>query len=195
MRKYIVLTTLAALAASGSAMADGISYNLVEGGYVSNEIDEFGLDGSGFAINGSFAINDSMFGFASVIDANYDQGSDLDSTAVSVGLGFKWSLSDTLDLTSGVSYENQRLQFSGISLSNDDGVGIQVGLRSRVSESLELSAGVKYTDFGNGLDDYTLGAGGRYYFSPNFAAGIDFSDNDDGTAWSILLRYDFDGWR
>jgi len=44
---------------------------------------------------------------------------------------------------------------------------------------------------GDGVDDFTVSAGGRYYFSEAFAAGIDVSDNDDGTTWGIALRYDF----
>lgn len=195
LHRSIAMAAMATLAVSGTAAAEGISYNFAEAGYVSNEIDSFGLDGSGFAINGSFAIGNQAFAFAGVTDANYDQNSDVNSTAVSVGLGVRLPLGETMDLTSAVSYENLRLRFSGIGIGDEDGIGVQVGLRSRLGANFELTSSVKYTDFGSGINDYTIGVGGRYYFTPVFAAGIDVSDNDDGTAWNIMLRYDFGGSR
>jgi hypothetical protein len=192
MRKYLVLGTLMAFGAGGTAVAaEGISYNLLEVGYVSNEIDAFGLDGSGFGLSGSFEFNERVFGFASIVDADYDQGSDLSTTAVSVGVGFAWPLGSTVDLVSGVAYEQVRLHVDGGGSATEKGFSLNTGLRGRLGESMELSGGVKYIDFGDGLDDFTLGAGGRYYFTPAFAAGIDVSDNDDGTAWMVSLRYDF----
>lgn len=191
MRKHLILTTLAALAASAPAAADVLGNSFIEAGYVSNEIDFFGVDGSGFALNGSFEFNQRVFGFASIVDADYDQGSQISTTAVAVGVGFAWPLSSTLNLESSVSYENLDFKRVGFGSGSEEGIGLSVGLASAVGESLELSAGLKYTDFGHDLNDFTFSAGARYYFTPTFAAGIDVSDNDDGTAWSILLRYDF----
>jgi hypothetical protein len=108
-----------------------------------------------------------------------------------VGLGFALPLGMSLDLVSGVAYERLKLHVDGVGNVTDTGFSLNTGLRGRVGESLELTGGVKYTDFGNDVDDFTLIAGGRYYFTPNFAAGIDVQDNDDGTAWIVSLRYDF----
>ena len=191
MRKYIALGTLIALGASGTAAAEGFSYNLLEVGYVSNEIDDLGLEGSGFSLAGSFEFNERVFGFASLTDASYDQGSDLDTTGITVGVGFAWPLGTAVDLVSGFSYEHLRLHIDGAGSASEEGYGLNVGLRGHVGTNLELTGGVKYIDLGHGLDDFTLGVGGRYYFTPAFAAGIDVSDNDDGTAWTIALRYDF----
>jgi hypothetical protein len=193
MRKYLVLGTLMAFGAGGSAVAaEDISYNLLEVSYVSNEIEAFGLDGSGLGVSGSLEFNERVFGFASLVGADYDQGSDLSTTAVSVGVGFAWPLGGgNVDLVSGVAYERLRLHVDGAGNATEEGFSLNTGLRGRVGESLELAGGVKYIDFGDGLDDFTLSAGGRYYFTPAFAAGIDVSDNDDGTAWMVSLRYDF----
>ncbi|MEO8313550.1 MAG: outer membrane beta-barrel protein [Pseudomonadota bacterium] len=192
MRKYIALGALMALGVAAPAIAaEGFSYNLVEAGYVSNEIKAEGLDGSGFALNGSFEFSESLFGFANLVDADYDEGSGFSTRTLSVGLGYAMPLGRSVDLVSGFSYENLRLHIDGLGSASEKGFGANVGLRGRVAESLELTGNVKYTDFGHNLDDFTLSVGGRYYFTPAFAAGIDVSDNDDGTAWTVALRYDF----
>jgi hypothetical protein len=192
MRRYLALGTLMTLGAAAPAVAaEGFSYSFLEAGYVSNEIDDAGLDGSGFALNGSYEFNERVFGFASILDADYDQDSGVSTAAVSVGVGFAWPLGMSLDLVSGLGYEHLKLHIDGLGGASEEGYSLNTGLRGRVGDSLELTGTVKYTDLGHGLDDFTLGAGGRYYFTPAFAAGIDVTDNDDGTAWIVSLRYDF----
>ncbi len=190
MRKYAALGTLAFLGIGAPAFAaEGFSYNLLEGGYVSTELDDFDLDGDGLVVGGSFELSEHVFGFGSINDIDYDFG--ISTSAVSLGLGFNWALAPNVDLVSGVSYERVKVKVSGAGSESESGIGLNVGLRGRVGESLELSGGLKYADFGDDVNDFTFGAGGRYYFTPAFAAGIDFSNNDDGNTWTVALRYDF----
>jgi hypothetical protein len=140
-------------------------------------------------VSGSFEINANTFGFGSINDLNYDGG--VDTSALTLGVGFNWALAPTLDLVSGVSYERLKVKLSGLGSETEEGVGLNVGLRSMVGQSLEVSAGVKYVDFGHDNNDFTWSAGGRYYFTPAFAAGLDVSKNDDGNSWLVALRYDF----
>jgi len=160
MRKYIALGTLFALGASASAVAEGFSYNLLEVGYVSNEIDDFNLEGNGSTLSGSFEFNERVFGFASLVDADYNHHSGVSTHAVSAGVGFAWPLGTGLDLVSGVAYEHLRPHVDGQGSANDEGYSLNAGLRSRVAQSLELTGGVKYTDLGHGLDDFTVVAVG-----------------------------------
>jgi outer membrane autotransporter protein len=191
MRKHIALGTVMALGLGTQAMAaEGFSYSNVEASYVKTEIDDFDVDGDGFSVAGSAEFSENFFGFASYKDINYDLG--VSGKQFSLGLGFNWALTPALDLVSGVSYEDVKVSLDGGEGSvSDDGFGVGVGLRGRVGEALELTGGVKYTDLGGGADDTTLSVGARYYFTPAFAAGVDVSDNDDGTTWGIVLRYDF----
>ena len=193
MRKSVATGSIIALAlAAGPVMAaDGFSYNLIEGSYVDTELDDNGpsLKGDGAAVAGSVELTPSLFGFASVNDLNYDAG--ISSNAYSLGMGAHFGLTPQLDLISGVSFERLRVKISGVGSASEEGYGLSLGLRGRVAERLELTAAVKYVDLGHGIDDTTLSAGGRYYFTPAFAAGIDVSDNSDGTTWGIALRYDF----
>ncbi len=195
MRKHIALGSVLALGLVGQAMAaEDFSYNNIEASYVKTEVDDFDVDGDGFSLGGSFAFNEHFFGFSSYKDISYDDVgvSSFSGTQFSLGAGFNWSLAPELDLVSGLSYEHFKSKLGGIS-DSDSGIGLSVGLRGRVAESVELTGGVKYTDLGHGTNDTTLSVGGRYYFTPAFAAGIDLDHNHDGTTWGIALRYDFGG--
>jgi len=188
MRKHLALGAVLALGLGTQAFAaDGFSYNLLEGGYVRGEVDDFDIDGEGFSLGGSVELGQNLFGFASVNDINYD--GPISSNLFNAGLGFHWALGPDLDLVSGVSWERVEAKVSGISAS-DDGIGLNVGLRGRI-ERLELTGNVKYSDFGHDNHDFTVGASGRYYFTDAFAVGPDISHNDDGTMWGISFRYDF----
>jgi hypothetical protein len=190
MRKHLALGAVLALGFGSQAFAaDGISYNLIEGGYVRGEVDDAGLDGDGFTIGGSVELGQGLFGFASVNDIEYGDNSGISSNLFNAGLGTHFALSPNLDLVSGVSWERIEVKASGVSVS-DDGIGLSVGLRG-MFDRLELTGTVKYSDFGHNTNDFTLGASGRYYFTDAFAAGPDISHNDDGTNWGISFRYDF----
>jgi len=191
MRKHLALGAVLALGLGTQAFAaDGLSYNLIEGGYVRGEVELPGsnLDGDGFTIGGSLELGQNLFGFASVNSVDYDN-TNLTSSLFNAGLGFNWALGPDVDLVSGVSWERVQVKASGVSVS-DDGIGLNVGLRGRFDQ-LELTGNVKYSDFGHHSNGFTLGASGRYYFTPAFAAGPDISHNDDGTNWGISFRYDF----
>jgi opacity protein-like surface antigen len=189
MRKHLALGAVLALGLGTQAFAaDSLSYNLIEGGYVRGEVDDINLHGDGITIGGSLELGRNLFGFASVNSIDYNN-TNLSSSLFNLGLGSNWALGPNVDLVSGVSWERIRVKASGVSAS-DDGIGLNVGLRGRIDQ-LELSGNVKYSDFGHGSNGFTLGASGRYYFTPAFAAGPDISHNDDGTNWGISFRYDF----
>ncbi len=190
MRKYLALGTLAALGLTTQAFAadaEGFSYNLIEGSYIDTEIE--GIDGDGFGVSGSVEFNQNVFGFGSINDIDYEGG--VGSSQLSLGVGVNWALSPVVDLVGGLSYERIKLSVSGLGSESEDGYGLNLGLRGRVGDALELSAGVNNVDLGADIDDTTLQAAGRYYFTPAFAVGLDVSDNDDGTAFGLSVRYDF----
>ena len=192
MRKQLALGAILALGLGTQAFAaDGLSYNLIEGGYVSGEVKGDGLDleGDGFVISGSVELGQGVFAFGSVNDIEYDGNSGISTNLFNAGVGTHWALSPDLDLVSGISWERVEAKVGGIAAS-DDGIGLSVGLRG-MFDRLELAGTVKYSDFGHNTNDFTLIGSGRYYFTPAFAAGPDISHNDDGTNWGISFRYDF----
>lgn len=198
MRKHIALGSVLALGLGGQALAtENFSYSNLEASYVKTEIDDFDVDGDGFSLAGSFEFTENFFGFASYKDVDYDDlgGFNFTSKQTTLGLGGAWPLSPSLDMFATLSYEDLEIELDGSEgfSASDDGFGLGVGLRGKISENLEWTGGVKYIDLGGGTDDTTFSVGGRYYFTPAFAAGIDVGTNDDGTTWGIALRYDFGG--
>jgi hypothetical protein len=191
LRKHVAMGAVLALGLGNQALAaepEGFSYNNIEVSYLKTEFDDADVDGNGFAVAGSLELGSNVFATASLNDNDYDEG--ISSSALSLGFGFNWGLTPNLDLVSGVSYERFKVKLSGVGSASDSGFGLNAGLRGRIG-ALELSGGLKYVDYGDGSDGTALTAGGRYYFTPNFAAGIDVLDDDSGTQWGIALRYDF----
>ncbi len=196
MRKQLALGSVLALGLAGQALAtENFSYSNLEASYVKTEIEDFDIDGDGFKLAGSFEFTENFFAFAAYQDTNYDDllGFDVSGNQTTLGVGVAWPLSPSLDLVSGLSYEDLEVELDGSEGFSDDGFGLSVGLRGKFSESLEWTGGVKYIDVGGGSNETTVSLGGRYYFTPAFAAGIDVGTNDDGTTWGIVLRYDFGG--
>lgn len=187
MRKFVALGTLAALALGAqSAAAEGFSYNLIEGSYAFADFD--GTDADGFGIKGSWELAPTIHVFGGLQNLDVEgPGGSFDT--LNLGVAMNWGLTDTVDLIGAVSYERVD---SG---SAESGFGVGVGLRGLVGESFELNGSVKYADIGDVGDGISFTAGARYYFTPNFAAGVDFNkldfDSGDADQWVIALRYDF----
>ena len=209
MRKQVALGSVLALGLASHVMAaEGFSYNNVELGFSHSKIDIDGGEGisakgDGFQLSGSAAIGENLYGFLNFGSLTLDKfklngssidagGADVKVKPLTVGVGFHWPLNPALDLVSGVSFERLKVSSSVLSSSESaNGYGLGVGLRGRVGESLELTGNLKYIDMQG--SEFVYNAGARYYFSPAFAAGIDYTRYDDSklTNLGITLRYDF----
>ncbi len=194
MRKYVALGVIAAMALGAqTAAAEGFSYNLIEGSYATGDIESVDLDG--FGIKGSWELAPSIFVLGGLQNLDIEGGGSLDT--LNLGVGMNWALSDNADLFGAATFERQKLDV-GPSAS-ESGFGVQAGVRGRVAERLELAATIKYADIGDFGDAFTYTAGGRWYFTPNFAVGLDYSKVDlgdadaDGDLFGVALRYDFGG--
>lgn len=189
MRKQIALGTVLALGVVSAPVfaAEGFSYNNVEASYLKLNLPGTSADADGFGLTGSYGFNDNVSVFGGYEDLDVDGAEGGSIKHLDLGVGFNWALSDNLDLTSGLSYESVDTG------PNASGYGLSLGLRGRVAGALELTGGVKYYDLNKGWKSQTtFTVGGRYYFTENFAAGVDYSDQDDlGKGWRLALRYDF----
>jgi hypothetical protein len=186
MRKQIALGVALAVGIAGTASAEGFSYSNIEAGYTSLNLPGT-LDADGFGLSGSYGFGENFSVFADYDDLDVDGAEGGSIKHLDLGVGFHWSLNENLDLTSGLSYESLDLG------PNASGLGLAVGLRGRVGESLELTGGAKYYDLNKGWSSQTtFTVGARWYFTPNFAVGADYSDQDDlGKSWKVAVRYDF----
>jgi hypothetical protein len=216
MHKKIALGAVMALGFGVQAMAaEGLSYSYVEGAFAQGDIDvafdgsegfsSVGAKGDGISVSGSAALSERFFAFGSVGSVSLDDwevdGNDVDIDAkmkvklLTVGLGFHWALSDSLDLVSGVSFE--RLKLSAVvegedfGSTSDSGFGVSAGLRGLVGTKVELSGNLKYLDVGSSELVYSVG--GRFHFNEMLSAGVDFTQYDDTnlTNWGLNVRYSF----
>ncbi len=118
-------------------MADGLSYNYLEGSYQRVDIDSPNIDGNGFSIGGSVELGDKMHFFADYGSADFDLGIDINEA--SIGVGFHTDLTPTLDFVANFAYLRLDAEANGFSLADDTGFGAEIGVRAMASDRLELA--------------------------------------------------------
>ena len=177
------------LAFAANAAAEGFDYNYFELGYGTLEIDDIDVDGDGFSLGGSYAINDNVHVFAAYENAGLDFG--IDATTFGAGIGYNTELSPTVDMIARASYQWAEVDAAGFGSVDDNGFGLGLGLRFAASDALEVDVDVDYVDFGDGGDDTSFGVGGYYSFTDAFALGLSGSWSDDTSSYVLSGRFYF----
>ena len=156
-----------------TAMADGLSYNYLEGSYVIPEQDD------ALRFGGSFALNPQFFFKA---DGTIFDGGNL----LTGQLGYRHALNTTLDLnvTGGLLYADPD---GG---DSETGYTFGGGLRALVAPQLELNGGIAYYDI---YDSSEVGfsVGAVYNFTPNWALSGGGTFIDDAEEFNVGVRYNF----
>lgn len=178
------------LALSAAASAQEFDYDYLSLGYGNVEFDDAGIDGDGFGVGGSYAINDDFHLFAGYSFADLDF--DVDATTWDAGIGYHSGLSELVDLVASVSYEYIEFDVPGFGGADDSGLGLGLGLRFAASDRLELSAGINYVDFSDSGSDSGFEAGGLYSLTDAFSLGLGGSWSDDISSFTLSGRFYFD---
>jgi len=167
------LCVAAALALPLSAMAEGLSYNYLEGSYVIPENDD------AFRIGGSFLLNPQFFLKA---DGTVFEGGNL----LTGQLGYRHALNNTLDLniTGGLLYADPD---GG---DSETGYTFGGGLRALVAPQLELNGGIAYVDIYDN-SDVAFSVGAVYNFNANWAISGGGTFVDDADEFNVGVRYNF----
>lgn len=179
------------LAFAASASAKDFDYDFFQLSYGNVEYDDVNVDGDGFGLSGSYAINEDFHVFGGYQAAGLDFG--IDATSLGAGLGWHKTLSPVVDLVASVSYQYVELDASGFGSVDDNGLGLGVGLRFAASDLLELNAGINYVDFSDGGGDTGFGAGGLYSFTDAFSLGLSADWSDDASSYTLSGRFYFGG--
>jgi hypothetical protein len=188
-----------ALAASAAfvpflAQAEGLSYSYLDAAYLNTDIDRFDEEVDGFALRGSYEVTDNVFVFAGYADQGTSvAGLDIDLQTYNLGLGYAWPLGEALDVYGKAGYVSAQADVQGLGDADDDGYSLAVGLRGRAVEQLELEGAVSYVDLSDSGDDTTLDLGARWYFTPQFAFGVEGSFGDDASTYGLGVRWSFGG--
>ncbi len=121
-----------------------MNYTNFEVSMIDVENDSVNGDGDGFALEGSYELNDCFHLFGEWQDQSLDFG--IDGRSLELGGGYTHSFSDKLDFVGTLSYVDAEVKQSNLTF-DDDGLAVGGGIRSRVAESIELDASLKLVDF------------------------------------------------
>lgn len=180
---------LVLLVFSASASAEGFDYNYFSLGYGTMEFDDVNVDGDGFGLAGSYAINEDFHVFAGYQSAGLDFG--IDASTFGAGIGYNTELSPVVDAFARLSYQYVELDAPGLGGVDDNGLGFGLGLRFAASDVLELNAGIDYVDLSDSGDDTAFSLGGLYDFTDSFALGLGGSWSDDVSSYTLSGRFYF----
>jgi len=179
MHKIATVGVIATLGIGGAAIAaEGPSHSFVEAGFGLTDLQVPGenVGADGFVIGGSLELPKSFVVNLGYSSRSYDNAIGIDQANISLGVGYICSASDSVDLTTGISFENLKVSPDGGGSDSESGFGLSLGARSQVTDKLELNSVVKYSSIdvgGTRISGFDVSAGGRYYFTPNFAGGLD----------------------
>ncbi len=189
MRRIFLILAAATLAAP--AMADGLSYNYLEGGYQRIDLDDdvFDIDGDGFGIGGSFELGRNAFMFASYGTADFDFGIDLDE--LSAGVGYHVPVGTNTDFVASIAYVRAEADASGFGSVDDSGIGASIGLRSMVTDTVEVFGNINYVDLDDSGDETSFTGGAWFNVTDTFALGVSAGFGDDTTTYGAGARLYF----
>lgn len=171
------------------AMADFI-YTGLEVSYVDVEYDTgFGtLDGDGYRFTGTYQMNSNAFLLGEWEEQSFDFGAD--GTSFQFGAGYRYGLSNALDLVATASYVNREVSALGLS-ADEDGLGLGGGVRAQLGQSFQLEAMLNWVDYDNSGSDTRVDLLGRYYFNDRWAFMVETNLDDDVDTLSLGFRAEF----
>jgi hypothetical protein len=188
MIRAIGVISLLVLAAP--VMADGPSYNYIEGSYQRVNLDDgfIDVDGDGFGIGGSVGIGDNWQLIGGYNSIDFDFGVDVDQLLL--GGGFHTALTPNMDFVANIAYIRLDASVLGQSF-DDDGYAASAGVRAMASENFELAGFVQYADLSDSGNDTSLRAEAWYNFTQSFAVGLNVGTADDVFSYGIGARVYF----
>lgn len=191
--RYPILTVAlgASLMLPVAALAGSPGYSYVEAGYAVTDVDGVDDNFDGFALNGSIEVADQFFLFAGYAQQSASPfGFDVDLKSYTVGGGYAWPVSDTLDLYGKVGYVKSDFDVEGFG-GDDDGYSLAAGVRAFVLEQLELEAAITFVDLSDSGSDTSFGAAARWHFTKQFAVAFEAGFGDDANSYGVAARFNW----
>ena len=192
MKKTALAALLLAAALPLAAQADDTAYRYLDLGYLSTSYsDSSGLDnGNGYLVRGSFALPANLLLQGSYFHVNADftfGGVSFTMEHANLGLGYRYTLTDSLDLVPSFAIAQERDSTSFAS-KNYSGYDLGLTLRGVITDQLEWKLRALHTSAGIGGNNANLlGAGIAYKFTPQFAGGAEYAHaRNSGTNNSSL---------
>jgi hypothetical protein len=194
--KKVVLVSALLLSFGSVQAAESPRWDSASISYQSVDVDGDKL--TGFALSGSKLLGEDFFVVGSYGNASDDidmfgSNVNLDFNTLSVGLGYRYAISQNSDFFGVVSYEDVEVEasYQGNSESiSDNGYGLTIGVRSMLSEKVELSGSIQYVDIADETET-AFSVSALYNFTEQFSAGVGYSKADDVDTLSVSAVYFF----
>lgn len=226
--RWTASVALLMLLSSPAAVAQDVRWSWFEISYVNQDIDQQGTQvdfvssqivdadaqaGKGIKFRASLGTWHNFFAFvdfnSSDIDVDvivsnasgsFPASDQFDYTAIRGGIGFKWPLTNSIDIYAAASYDSTDFDFGSFAGENfdtgDKDVGGQAGFRWMLTDQIEFRAHARYSSVGavnlttRFLDDDTLyGAGFSYELVRGLSLVADY-ESGEFTSWNVGFRLD-----
>jgi hypothetical protein len=188
----VILSTLTfGFAANAAPSDDTPDFSYVEAGIgnINFDSDLAPLSGADvLGVKGSWEFSDMGYVRMSYADADYD-GMDADANQFTAGVGAQYPLSMRTALFGDINYFHVEYN-TPFGDTDEDGYQVNTGVKSRIMPELELTGTISYTDTGD-EDGMEVTVGGRYFFTDQFAVGLDVSRTPDSDLFLFVGRYSF----
>lgn len=177
IKKLFVATSIAL--SSSLAMADGVSYDYIQGG-IQDYDDQF----DGVEFEGSMSFNQNWYGKAEILKGETDNF-DIDVDRIRLNVGFHTPINNIVDFVGEVGYEDYEAD-GGF---DDSGFNALAGLRGMAGQNFELGGYAQYSDV---LESTDLILEGRYHFNRNMSVGVEIGNDDElDNHYGANFRYSF----
>jgi hypothetical protein len=199
--RLLLLAAAVALLPANGALAEGLTelpYTALQLSYTTIDIEDFEEDAAGPGISGLLAVGAGVFitagyGTAKTRDFTADFGfgpmrGGIESTAMTLGVGYHYALNPTVDLVTAVSVLDAEADvtgdFAAFVEGDDAGWTARLGLRALVTPRIELTGAAEHTDI---YDDTStaLSFGALYYPMSRFGVGAAYESGDDEKALTL----------
>ena len=184
MKRCLIALALAAalpFAASAQDAKSGLSYNYVQGGYVSTNTD--GGDADGWGLGGSVAVHPNVHLFGNYTKQDVD-GINADFDQWRAGVGYNTPLTPKVDLVANLAYE--KFDFGGG--FDADGYSAEAGVRGALAPMLGGYALLGYEDGGDFEGDAYGRLGALVKFNQSWGVTGDVKLADGDTQWMVGPR-------
>lgn len=177
----LLLATVSALAAAGSAAAAELTFNNISVGYSQVDFDcDTNCDGFGLGVSGE--LNETFFIGGGIGRFSFF-GEDV--SVYNLDLGARMLLSDTTALYGTVGAAKASTDFG----SSDTELALGVGVRALLAPSFELDGSIGYVNV-DGADP-TFNLTGTWFFTETVGVSLGLDASDDIFGGSVGLRVNF----
>jgi len=166
-----------------NANAGELNYNYLNVNYISNDIAIIGLNGTGFGVDGSFAVSENINIVVGYQSPSFTiLGTSYPATELKLGAGFHSPVNDQGDWYAKGEYRSFEM-----STAKASGFYLTGGLRAALSKDFEVDGYLGYGNLsGSGISasGMIFGVDGTYKVSDNFGVTVGYMSDKDAAGWS-----------